>query len=40
MLKFILTLINEKSEVHSTSDAIRGNMSAGRKDSPGVWWKA
>ena len=24
----------------ATSERIRGNLSAGRKDTPGVWYKA
>lgn len=40
MLKFILKRLNGKYEVYSTSDAIRGNLSQGRKDKPGVWYKA
>jgi len=40
MIKFILSRFSGKSKVYSTSDAIRGNLSQGSKDRPGVWYKA
>ena len=39
MIKFILNCFRGKTEVYSTSNSIRGNMSQGRQDRPGVWYK-
>jgi hypothetical protein len=39
MLKSIALLLNP-IKVVVKSDRIQGNYSAGRKDTPGIWWKS
>ncbi len=40
MIRRFLAQLFSSSVVVATSDRIRGNMSQGRQDKPGVWWKA
>lgn len=39
MLKSLFAALFTKSSVHSKASTIRGNMSNGSVDRPGVWWK-
>jgi hypothetical protein len=40
MIKAILQHFFIKGTKVASSKMIHGNMSNGRQDSPGVWWKA
>ena len=40
MVKVLFQRIFNKAEVAVSAERIRGNLSQGRTDRPGVWYKA